>query len=97
MARQIVWTAPAESDRKEILSYWIDRNGSAAYSLKLFRHFNTAINRTIAHPYIGRPTDINGIRVLRVLDHLIFYEVMADAIVVHHIWHERRDLSKLKF
>ncbi len=97
MARQVVWTAPAEKDRKEILAYWLERNGTPAYSVKLFDRFNTAIARTKEHPYIGRPSDIKGIRVLSVLDYLIFYEVMADAIVVHHLWDARRDLRKLKF
>ncbi len=96
MARQIVWTAPAERDRQEILRYWLDRNGTATYSLKLLDHFNAVIAKTIAHPYIGRPADIAGIRVLQAYDYFIFYEVMADAIVVHHIWHARRDLSKLR-
>jgi|GEM_PF-6789695 len=30
-------------------------------------------------------------------DYLIFYEVMADAVVIHHIWDARRDLRKMKF
>lgn len=39
MARQIVWTPPAEKDRKDILAYWLNRNGSPTYSLKLFERF----------------------------------------------------------
>lgn len=96
MARQVVWSGPAERDRKRILAYWIERNGSPAYSLKLFQRINTVLARVMQHPFVGRPADIAGIRVAKNDAYLLFYEVMADAIVVHHIWHEKRDLAKLK-
>lgn len=69
MARKVVWTAPAEKDRKSILLYWIERNGSATYSLKLFERFRAATKTILSHPYIGRPTNIEGIRVLAVGDY----------------------------
>jgi addiction module RelE/StbE family toxin len=97
MARQIVWTAPAEKDRKEILAYWKKRNGTANYSVKLLDRFNAALAKILDHPFIGRPADISGVRVLPVAEYLIFYEVVADAIVVQHIWDARRDMRKLKF
>ena len=97
MAREVIWTAPAEKDRKDILAYWIDRNGSTAYSLKLFDRFRTAVRSIMTNPFIGRPTDIPGIRMKRVGTYLLFYEVALDAIVIHHIWHERRDLPSMKF
>lgn len=97
MARQVVWTAPAEKDRKEILAYWLQRNGTPTYSLKLFNLFRTALRELSMHPFMGRPTDIAGVRVRPVGDYLLFYEVAADAIIVHHIWHGRRDIKKLRF
>lgn len=95
MAREVIWTAPAEKDRKDILAYWIDRNGSAAYSIKLFERFRSALRTIVANPFIGRPTDLPGIRMKRISGYLLFYEVGSDAIVVHHIWHERRDLKRM--
>jgi len=97
MARQVVWTVPAELDRKEILAYWLERNGSPTYSIKLFERFRAATRTILSHPFIGRPTDIEGIRVLGVGESLLFYEVFVDSIVVHHVWDARRDLKKLKF
>ena len=97
MARQIVWTEPAEKDLKTILKYWVDRNGSTTYSRRLYGQIQAGIERTIKYPFLGRPTDMEGIRVLRVEIYLVFYEVMADAIVVHHLWDGRRDLKRLEF
>ncbi len=75
----------------------MERNGSPAYSIKLFGRFNGVLGSLQKNPYRGRPSDIPGIRVLVVDAYLVFYEVMADAIVIHHIWHSKRDLTKLKF
>lgn len=97
MARQITWSGPAEKDRRDILAYWLERNDSPAYSLKLFKKINLVLDRVQRNPFMGRPADIPGIRIVRIDDYLLFYEVMADAIVVHHIWHGRRDLSKMKW
>ncbi|MEP7197675.1 MAG: hypothetical protein ABI851_14240 [Saprospiraceae bacterium] len=41
--RTIIWSDQAQSDRNEILLYWIHRNKSKEYSVKL----NTLIIRTI--------------------------------------------------
>ncbi len=97
MARKVVWTVPAEQDRKAILSYWIERNRFSTYSLKLFERFRVATKAILSHPYIGRPTNIEGVRVLEVGEYLLFYEVFADSIVVHHVWDARRNLEDLKF
>lgn len=48
MARQIVWTAPAEKDRKDILAYWIKRNGTPTYSLKLLDRFDVVISKMLS-------------------------------------------------
>ena len=97
MARQIVWTVPAEKDLKRILNHWLERNGTPNFSLKLYGRIRTTVALTIRNPFIGRPTDIVGIRVLRVGEYLIFYEVMVNAILVHHVWDGRQDMTKLEF
>ncbi len=97
MAGQVVWTGPAEKDREDILTYWKKRNGSWTYSLKLNALFQACVKTIINNPFIGRPSDIEGIRVKAVEKYLLFYEVTGDVIVIHHIWDGRRDLTKLKF
>jgi plasmid stabilization system protein ParE len=63
----------------------------------LLQRFKTATRTILAHPFIGRPSDIKDIRVLPIGDYLLFYEAFSDIIVVHHIWDGRRDLKKMKF
>lgn len=91
MARQIIWTIRAQSDRKEILHYWRVRNKSNTYSKKLNELINKAIKLMAAHPRIGRSTDIDNVRVKLVRDYLIFYEYSEDNIYILSIWDNRRN------
>ena len=96
MARQIVWTLQAQTDRKEILSYWIHRNKSNRYSKKLnsiFLHWITLLSR---YPEIGRSTDLETVRVKVVKDYLIFYELINNTFYVLSIWDGRQNPDKLK-
>lgn len=56
MAKKIIWSLTAQIDRKEILSYWIDRNKSSAYSKKLNLLFNDAAKIIAKLPNIGKPS-----------------------------------------
>jgi toxin ParE1/3/4 len=52
----------------------------------------------VAFPQLGAPTDTSGIRRVLALPYpyVIFYEAMADEIVVHRIRHTRRDRISLR-
>ena len=59
--------------------------------------FQAGVRKITTNPFMGRPADIDGIRVKPIGDYLLFYEVLVDVIIIHHIWDGRRDLKKLKF
>lgn len=59
--------------------------------------FQAAIRLIANKPFVGRPSDVDGIRVKPIRDYLLFYEVLADVIIIHHIWDGRRDLKKMTF
>jgi plasmid stabilization system protein ParE len=71
MAKRIIWSNRAQQDRKEILAYWIDRNKSKTYSLKLNQLFIQAVNLLSEHPLIGEKTEIENIRIKIVRDYYI--------------------------
>lgn len=96
MVRQIIWSLRAQADRKEILIYWNNRNKSNTYSKKLNQLFKEAIKLIGQFPQIGRPTDIENIRIKIVRDYLIVYEVNASQIYILTIWDGRRDPEKFK-
>ena len=93
MARQIIWTNSAQSERREILEYWIKRNKSKIFSRKLNKLVETALREISKNPLIGRKTDILNVRVKIVRDYLIFYEISPKTIFVLSLWDGRRDNS----
>lgn len=97
MAKQIVWTHNAHQDLKEILQYWRIHNKSNAYSKKLNSLIKKAIALVAAHPYIGRRTNIENVRIKLVRDYLVFYEVAETEIFILSIWDSRRNPEEMPF
>ena len=79
MAKRIVWSIRAKTDRREILEYWHCRNKSKAYSQKLFRYFQETLVQISKTPTIGKPTSALGVRSMVVRDYLIIYEFMRNS------------------
>ena len=96
MAKQIIWSLRAQKDKKEIYKYWSERNKSNRYSQKLNQLFKEAIQLLREHPYIGRSTDDDSIRIKIVKDYLLIYEVTETSINILSIWDGRQDPSKLE-
>lgn len=95
MAKQIIWSLRAQKDKREIFKYWSQRNKSNRYSKKLNQLFKEAILLLREHPYIGRSTDDNLIRIKIVKEYLLIYEVTETSIIILSIWDGRQDPTKL--
>lgn len=96
MAYKVVWSAHAQAERKAILKYWMDRNGSSTYSRKLDLRFRSALRIIARHPLVGRPTTFKDVRVKVVGDHLIFYVIEGSTILVASVWDNRQDPDRLR-
>ena len=96
MAFKIEWTINARLDRKEIFTYWNNRNKSNIYSRKLNNLFNTHVESLLKFPSIGKLTDYEQVRFLIVKDYLIFYKIEQQIISIVKIWDSRQDPNKVK-
>lgn len=96
MAKKIIWTEKANIERKEILGYWIERNKSKTFSLKLNRLFVETLRLLADLPNIGRKTELENVRVKIVKNYLLFYEIKNSELIVLSIWDTRRNEDKLK-
>ena len=94
-ARKVNWTKQANFERKEILAYWIIRNKSKTYSIKLNELFISTLQQISDNPKIGRETDFENVRVKIVRDYLLFYEYDINQIKVLSLWDGRRDDSTI--
>jgi plasmid stabilization system protein ParE len=96
MVKKVIWSLRAQSDRKNILEYWRQRNKSDSYSKKLDDRFREAINIIKDFPQIGKLTDDQKARVKVVKDYLLIYEDAVDTIIILTIWDSRQDPGKLE-
>ena len=96
MAYEIVWTRKANIERQHILEFWIDKNKSIAFSLKLNKLFISTIRDLAKKPGIGRKTELENVRVKIVREYLIFYEIIKKEIIILSVWDGRRDKKNFK-
>ena len=95
MAREVVWTLRAQKERTKILHFWINHNNSNSYSIALNNLLKEAVRLIKRHPKIGRPTDIDNVRVKIVRDYLMFYELTENKIYILSVWDNRQNPESL--
>jgi toxin YoeB len=74
MAKKVVWSDRSKFELKEILEYWIHRNKSVAYSIKLNGLFDEAVEQIIKYPESGKYSSNKKSRIKIVRDYLLIYE-----------------------
>jgi len=88
---KIDWSIEAKSDLIDILDYYIKRNKSNSYSIKLNAKINKSIKLLSKNPFLGIPTDYDSVRALITGDYQIIYEIFGQLILIIMIWDCRRD------
>jgi plasmid stabilization system protein ParE len=96
MVKKIIWSPTAEAEKNDILRFWIIHNQSPNYSIKLEDKINEAIEILPYHPFIGKKTDFEKVRVIIVDNCLVFYEVNSVSILILSVFDGRQDPEKLK-
>jgi toxin YoeB len=88
---KIEWSAEAAEDLKDILNFYAERNGTTSYSKKLNSQIQKSIKHIIRYPYLGKPTECEGVRALITGDYQIIYEVFDQLLLIIMIWDDRRN------
>ena len=94
--KQVKWSLKAIHDKIDILDYWIERNKSKTYSIKLNKLFDKSINSLADFPEQGKKSDYKNIRIKIVRHYLIFYLIKEDYPEIVRIWDTRRNPKNLK-
>lgn len=94
--KKVIWSIKAQQDRLDILEYWINRNKSTTYSIRLNKLFKEAEQIIAIHPEIGKKTDIHNIRIKIIRYYLMIYRITEDQIQIITIRDGRDDPNKLK-
>lgn len=93
--RKINWSHRARINLYKILEFFIKRNKSKSYSVKLYDKFNRELNLLRNHPDVGIKTEITNVRGLIVDDYILYYEIDDKYITVHMVWDCRQNPDDL--
>ena len=92
MARkQIIWSRNARFQLQSVLEFYIERNRSNVYSLKLLDQVEDLMLTLSQNEYIGRLTSNKSTRVIPMKVYLVFYEINIDAIEIVSFWDNRQN------
>ncbi|WP_298391566.1 type II toxin-antitoxin system RelE/ParE family toxin [Flavobacterium sp.] len=94
--RVIIWTSIAKIELKHILEFYNFRNKTKTYSQNLFRKIQSEINLLILYPTIGKKTDIINVRGLIIENHIVYYELNENQIIILSVWDSRQNPDRLK-
>jgi len=94
--RTVRWSERAINDKLLIFSYWIERNQSIAYPMKLENLFDDALLSVTVFPLSGRSTEIENVRMVIVRNYKLVYRISEKLIEVITVWDGRRNPSDFK-
>jgi toxin YoeB len=86
---KIVWSNRAKKRLYGILEFYISRNKSKTFSIKLYKQIKREIKLLVKNPDLGLQTTDDSIRGLIIDDFIICYELTRDRIIIHTI-HDTR-------
>ena len=94
--RTVRWSERAINDKLMIFSYWIERNQSIAYPMKLENLFDDALETVAIFPLSGRSTEVENVRMVIVRNYKLVYRISKELIEVVTVWDGRRNPSDFK-
>jgi len=95
MVRRVIWTPLASQIFQCVLLYYYRKTGSKTFSAKLNEKIQKDIRLLERHPFLGKPTEFDTIRVLSEGNYRIIYQVNEKDIVILMIWDNRQNPDEL--
>ncbi|HQQ93563.1 MAG TPA: type II toxin-antitoxin system RelE/ParE family toxin [Bacteroidia bacterium] len=93
--RTVVWTETASRQRRAILKYWVERNGTTAYAEKLVKLLSQQIKIILSNPRLFKKSDFPETYVSALGHFSIYYKFTKDLIIITAFWDNRQDPVKL--
>lgn len=93
--RTVVWTETAAKQRREILKYWVKRNGTTTYAEKLIKLIAEQIKVIQNNPKLFKKADFPNTHVSALGHFSIFYQFTKDLLIITAFWDNRQDPKKL--
>jgi plasmid stabilization system protein ParE len=93
--RTVVWTETAAKQRREVLRFWTEHNGSTSFAEKLIKLTANRIKIISRNPDSFKSTNYPGTRESAMGHFSIFYKVTKDKLIITAFWDNRQDPKKL--
>ena len=93
--RAVVWTKTAARQRREILKYWVKRNGTTTYAEKLIKLTSEQLKIIQSNPKLFKTADFPDAHVAALGHFSIYYKFTKDQIIVTAFWDNRQDPKSL--
>ena len=93
--RNVIWTRTADLQFVGILEYWVKRNKSKRYSIKLIKLVSERTSQIAETPFIYKSTDFKDVRVASLGNYSIYYKVLENDLIISAFWDNRQDQKKL--
>ena len=93
--RTVVWTDTAARQRRNVLKFWTERNGSTSFAEKLIKLIAVRIQVILSHPESFKSTTYPGTRESAMGHFSIFYKLTKDQLIITAFWDNRQDPKKL--
>jgi toxin YoeB len=89
--RKIIWSTRSKVKLYAILEFYIERNKSKSYSIKLYKLISREVKLLQKYPELGLKTTDDSIRGLIIENYILYYEITEGSIIIHTIWDNRQD------
>ncbi|MCX6236728.1 MAG: type II toxin-antitoxin system RelE/ParE family toxin [Bacteroidia bacterium] len=89
--RNVVWTETAAKQRREVLRYWIKRNGSTSYAEEIIRLTADRIQIILRRPESFKSTTYPETRESAMGHFSLFYKLTEDKLIITAFWDNRQD------
>ncbi len=93
--RNVIWTRTADLQLVGILEYWVKRNKSNTYSIKLVKLVSEKTTQIAETPLIYKATDFLDIRVASLGNYSIYFKFTDTELIISAFWDNRQDPKKL--
>ncbi|MFD2824522.1 type II toxin-antitoxin system RelE/ParE family toxin [Lacinutrix iliipiscaria] len=93
--RNVIWTRTADIQFVGILEYWVNRNKSNTFSIKLLKLVTKRTKQIAINPELYKRTDFKDVRVASLGNYSIYYKTTEKEIIVMSFWDNRQDPKKL--
>jgi plasmid stabilization system protein ParE len=93
--RNVIWTKTADIQFNGVLAFWVQKNNSNSYSLKLLKLVSERINQIAKFPYLYKASNFKDHRVSSLGHFSIYYKITNKQIIITAFWDNRQDPQEL--